>query len=57
LNTFVTPSHHRVHHSTNDQYIDKNFGSTLIIWDRMFGTFEAEEEQAVYGITTPIILI
>jgi sterol desaturase/sphingolipid hydroxylase (fatty acid hydroxylase superfamily) len=51
---FVTPSHHRVHHSTNDQYIDKNFGSTLIIWDRMFGTFEAEEEQAVYGITTPL---
>jgi sterol desaturase/sphingolipid hydroxylase (fatty acid hydroxylase superfamily) len=51
---FVTPSHHRVHHSTNHQYIDKNFGSTLIIWDRMFGTFEAEEEQAVYGITTPL---
>ena len=51
---FVTPSHHRVHHSTNDQYIDKNFGSTLIIWDRMFGTFEAEEEQAIYGITTPL---
>ncbi|MGO4816954.1 sterol desaturase family protein [Flavobacterium sp. W22_SRS_FP1] len=51
---FVTPSHHRVHHSTNHQYIDKNFGSTLIIWDRIFGTFEAEEEQAVYGITTPL---
>jgi sterol desaturase/sphingolipid hydroxylase (fatty acid hydroxylase superfamily) len=51
---FVTPSHHRVHHSTNDQYIDKNFGSTLIIWDRIFGTFEAEEEQAIYGITTKL---
>lgn len=51
---FVTPSHHRVHHSTNHQYIDKNFGSTLIIWDRIFGTFEAEEQQAVYGITTPL---
>jgi sterol desaturase/sphingolipid hydroxylase (fatty acid hydroxylase superfamily) len=51
---FVTPSHHRVHHSTNDQYLDKNFGSTLIIWDRIFGTFEAEEEQTVYGITAPI---
>jgi sterol desaturase/sphingolipid hydroxylase (fatty acid hydroxylase superfamily) len=51
---FVTPSHHRVHHSTNDQYLDKNFGSTLIIWDRLFGTFEAEEERTVYGITEPI---
>jgi sterol desaturase/sphingolipid hydroxylase (fatty acid hydroxylase superfamily) len=51
---FVTPSHHRVHHSTNDKYIDKNFGSTFIIWDRLFGTFQLEEEQAVYGITTPI---
>jgi sterol desaturase/sphingolipid hydroxylase (fatty acid hydroxylase superfamily) len=51
---FVTPSHHRVHHSTNDKYLDKNFGSTLIIWDRIFGTFEAEEEQTLYGITVPI---
>jgi hypothetical protein len=51
---FVTPSHHRVHHSTNDKYLDKNFGSTLIIWDKIFGTFQAEEEQTVYGITTPI---
>lgn len=51
---FVTPSHHRVHHSTNDKYLDKNFGSTFIIWDRIFGTFQAEEERAVYGITTPI---
>lgn len=51
---FVTPSHHRVHHSSNKQYLDKNFGSTLIIWDRMFGTFRPEEEQTVYGLTTPI---
>jgi sterol desaturase/sphingolipid hydroxylase (fatty acid hydroxylase superfamily) len=51
---FVTPSHHRVHHSTNDQYLDKNFGSTLILWDRIFGTFKVEEERAVYGITKPI---
>jgi sterol desaturase/sphingolipid hydroxylase (fatty acid hydroxylase superfamily) len=51
---FVTPSHHRVHHSTNDQYLDKNFGSTLIIWDRIFGTFKAEQERAVYGITKPV---
>jgi len=51
---FTTPSHHRVHHSKNEKYIDKNYGSTFIIWDRMFGTFQPEEEQAEYGITTPI---
>lgn len=51
---FVTPSHHRVHHARNDKYLDKNYGSTLIIWDRMFGTFQPEEEQADYGITTPV---
>jgi hypothetical protein len=37
LNIFCPPSHHRVHHSSNDKYLDKNFGSTFIIWDRMFG--------------------
>jgi sterol desaturase/sphingolipid hydroxylase (fatty acid hydroxylase superfamily) len=46
-----------VHHSSNDKYLDKNFGSTFIIWDRMFGTFQSEEEKPVYGITTPIIHI
>lgn len=51
---FTTPSHHRVHHSRNEKYIDKNFGSTLIIWDRMFGTFVPETEQADYGITKPV---
>ena len=51
---FTTPSHHRVHHSVNEQYIDKNYGSTFIIWDRMFGTFEPEKEQAKYGITEPV---
>ena len=51
---FTTPSHHRVHHSVNEKYIDKNFGSTLIIWDRMFGTFKEEEERPVYGITKPV---
>lgn len=51
---FTTPSHHRVHHATNEKYLDKNYGSTLIIWDRMFGTFQPEEEQADYGITTPV---
>ncbi|MGK7892845.1 MAG: sterol desaturase family protein [Xenococcus sp. (in: cyanobacteria)] len=51
---FTTPSHHRVHHGTNEKYLDKNYGSTFIIWDRLFGTFQAEEEQACYGITTPV---
>ena len=51
---FVTPSHHRVHHATNEQYLDKNYGSTFIIWDRIFGTFELEVEKPVYGITTPV---
>ncbi len=51
---FTTPSHHRVHHAVNDKYIDKNYGSTFIIWDRIFGTFQPEEEQAVYGITKPV---
>ncbi|MBU3740440.1 MAG: sterol desaturase family protein [Rhodoferax sp.] len=47
-----TPSHHRAHHGRNDRYIDKNFGGMLIIWDRLFGTFEAEAEEdpVDYGI-------
>ncbi|HWB65139.1 MAG TPA: sterol desaturase family protein [Chitinophagales bacterium] len=48
---FNTPSHHRVHHGVNPQYIDKNHAGTFIIWDRMFGTFEPEVEEVVYGIT------
>lgn len=48
---FVTPSHHRVHHGKNDIYIDKNYGSALIIWDRMFGTYQEETEPVAYGIT------
>ncbi len=51
---FVTPSHHRVHHARNAQYLDKNYGSTLIIWDRMFGSFQPEEEKPEYGITKPV---
>lgn len=51
---FNTPSHHRVHHGRNPKYIDKNHAGTLIIWDRMFGTFQKEEEKPVYGITKPI---
>lgn len=49
-----TPSHHRVHHGRNPQYIDKNYAGILIIWDRMFGTFEKEVETVEYGITKPI---
>lgn len=51
---FTTPSHHRVHHARNDHYLDKNYGSTLIIWDRMFGTFQPEMERPDYGITIPV---
>lgn len=47
---FVTPSHHRVHHGRNRKYLDKNYGSTFIIWDRIFNTFQEEDEEPVYGI-------
>ncbi len=51
-----TPSHHRVHHAINPQYIDKNHAGVFMIWDRLFGTFKAEEDQReiFYGITTPL---
>ncbi len=51
---FATPSNHRVHHGSNPKYLDKNLGMFLIIWDRMFGTYQKEEEPAVYGLTTNI---
>jgi sterol desaturase/sphingolipid hydroxylase (fatty acid hydroxylase superfamily) len=51
---FNTPSHHRVHHGRDPKYIDKNHAGSLIIWDRMFGTFQEEEERPTYGITKPI---
>lgn len=51
---FNTPSHHRVHHGINPKYIDKNHGGTFIIWDRLFGTFQAEEEEVVYGTVKPL---
>jgi sterol desaturase/sphingolipid hydroxylase (fatty acid hydroxylase superfamily) len=50
----VTPSHHRVHHSSNPEYLDKNYGDVLIIWDKVFGTFAEEKEKPVYGLTTPL---
>jgi sterol desaturase/sphingolipid hydroxylase (fatty acid hydroxylase superfamily) len=46
-----TPSHHRVHHGSNQRYIDRNHGSILIVWDKLFGTFEPEDEPVVYGLT------
>ncbi len=49
-----TPSHHRVHHGSNPKYIDKNHAGTLIIWDKLFGTFQKEEEEVYYGITSPL---
>jgi len=52
----VTPSHHRVHHASNARYLDKNMGMVLIIWDKLFGTFQAEEEKdpVKYGLTSNI---
>jgi sterol desaturase/sphingolipid hydroxylase (fatty acid hydroxylase superfamily) len=51
---FNTPSHHRVHHATNPQYLDRNHAGIFIIWDRLFGTFELEVEKPVYGLVKNI---
>ena len=53
---FVTPSNHRVHHAQNEIYIDKNYGGILILWDRLFGTFqdELEEEPVIFGVRKPL---
>ena len=51
---FNTPSHHRVHHASDLKYLDKNHAGVLIIWDRLFGTFQEEEEQPTYGLTKNI---
>lgn len=48
----VTPSNHRVHHGSDEKYIDKNFGAIFIFWDRLFGTYVPEQERPTYGITT-----
>lgn len=52
----VTPSHHRVHHAINPEYIDKNYGQIFIFWDKWFGTFQKELPNVppVYGITRPV---
>lgn len=49
-----TPSHHRVHHGMDQKYLDRNHGSIFIIWDRLFGTFQREEETPTYGLTKNI---
>jgi sterol desaturase/sphingolipid hydroxylase (fatty acid hydroxylase superfamily) len=49
-----TPSHHRVHHGVNEQYLDKNYAGVLIIWDRLFGSFVPETEEPRYGIIKPL---
>ncbi|GMQ28622.1 sterol desaturase family protein [Algoriphagus confluentis] len=52
----VTPSHHRVHHAINPEYLDKNYGQIFIFWDKWFGTYQEEKEEipAVYGVTRPV---
>ncbi len=50
----VTPSHHRVHHACNEQYLDKNYSDMFIIWDKIFGTFAEEVEEPIYGLTKPL---
>jgi sterol desaturase/sphingolipid hydroxylase (fatty acid hydroxylase superfamily) len=49
---FNTPSHHRVHHGANEQYLDRNYGGILVIWDRLFRSFEPEGERVRFGLTT-----
>jgi sterol desaturase/sphingolipid hydroxylase (fatty acid hydroxylase superfamily) len=51
---FCSPSNHRVHHAVNDDYLDKNYGGILIVWDRLFGTFQEENETCVYGTRSPL---
>ena len=51
---FNTPSHHRVHHGANTEYLDRNYAGVLIVWDRLFGTFTEERARVVYGLTKNI---
>ena len=51
---FNSPSVHRVHHGSIRQYLDKNYGGVLMIWDKLFGTFAREEEKLIYGLTRDI---
>ncbi|HSH89972.1 MAG TPA: lysoplasmalogenase family protein [Ramlibacter sp.] len=51
---FCSPSNHRVHHAVNDEYVDRNYGGILIIWDRIFGSFTEEDSKCVYGTRSPL---
>jgi sterol desaturase/sphingolipid hydroxylase (fatty acid hydroxylase superfamily) len=51
---FNTPSNHRVHHASNSEYIDKNYGGVLILFDHLFGTYAPEQASSVYGLTQPV---
>lgn len=51
---FVTPTNHKIHHGTNEAYIDKNYGSLFIFWDRIFGTYAEPKERPLYGVKQPI---
>jgi alkylglycerol monooxygenase len=50
----ITPSHHRVHHASNTKYLNKNYGDLFVFWDKLFGTFQVEEEEPQYGLTHPL---
>lgn len=50
----ATPANHRVHHGTESKYLDKNYGQVLIIWDSLFGTWQREEEEPIYGMVKPL---
>jgi alkylglycerol monooxygenase len=51
---FCSPSNHRVHHAVNEGYLDRNYGGVLIVWDRLFGSFQEEDEKCVYGTRSPL---
>jgi sterol desaturase/sphingolipid hydroxylase (fatty acid hydroxylase superfamily) len=51
---FITPSHHRVHHASDTEYLDKNYGDMFVFWDKLFGTFKEEDFKPKYGITKPL---
>lgn len=51
---FVMPNHHKVHHASNEAYLDKNYGGVFIVWDKLFGSYAPYEEKPRYGLTTPL---
>ncbi|WP_199118816.1 sterol desaturase family protein [Pedobacter sp. ASV28] len=53
-NILITPSLHGIHHASNEKYLDKNYGDVFVFWDKLFGTFQKEEEAPIYGLTHPI---